>query len=49
MHLYEVKECLCDTPGVCLHACEVRVRVHHIGDQNVQFLGLDQFLINYKG
>ena len=41
--LYEVKESLCDTPGVRPHA-------RALGrDQNVQFLHLGQFLNNYKG
>ena len=42
---------LCDTPGACLraHACaHMHGRMHAHG-QNVQFLRLGQFLINYKG
>ena len=41
--LYEVKESLCDTPGV-----HPRTRAL-ARDQNVQFLRLGQFLRNYKG
>ena len=40
--LYEVKECLCDTPGVRPRE-RTRVRAR---DQNVQFLCLAYFLSN---
>ena len=36
MHLYQVKECLCDIPGARQHP--------HALDENVQFLRLGQFL-----
>ena len=39
--LYEVKECLCDIHGERALAC--------VCDQYVQFMGLSQFLSNYKG
>ena len=44
-HLYEVKECLCDTPsaGLCGHVLGL------VPDQNVLFLRLGQFLSYYKG
>ena len=39
--LYELKECLNDTLGTCPCACVVGCA----RDQNVQFLGLGQFLV----
>ena len=45
--LYEVKECICDTPGARLRA-HVRALARP-RDQNVQFLHLGQFLSSYKG
>ena len=43
--LYEVKESLCITLGE--HPCAQGRACEH--DQNVQFLGLGQFLSNFKG
>ena len=39
----KAKKCLCYTPGVYPHEHALS------GDENVQFLLLDQFLSNYKG